>query len=113
MRIETLTRTRIRIISHILYGAVFVVCYSLFLDAFHIFWWLGLPEPFNLTGWYGRPDHHPFVFLVVYPIIGAYWWATLSIRWDSHILRWYNDKIEKKQAQETTQSETQPLEWIL
>ena len=51
---------------------VFGICgiTSAMLDLDHTWKYLGLEEPFNLTGWYGRPVHHPVVLLLVSIVLG-------------------------------------------
>ncbi len=46
---------------------VFGICgiTSALLDLDHSWKYYGFEEPFNLTGWYGRPFHHPVVLLLV------------------------------------------------
>ena len=46
---------------------VFGICgiSSALLDLDHSWKYLGFAEPFNLTGWYGRPLHSPVVLLLV------------------------------------------------
>jgi hypothetical protein len=46
---------------------VFGICgiTSALLDLDHSWKYFGLEEPFNLTGWFGRPLHSPVVFLLV------------------------------------------------
>jgi len=43
---------------------------SALLDLDHTWSYLGLEEPFNLTGWSGRPLHHPVVLLLVSVLLG-------------------------------------------
>jgi len=38
---------------------------SAILDLDHFWKYFGFEEPFNLTGWYGRPLHSPLVLLLV------------------------------------------------
>ena len=46
---------------------VFGICgiTSALLDLDHSWKYFGFEEPFNLTGWYGRPLHSPMVLLLV------------------------------------------------
>lgn len=46
---------------------VFGICgiTSALLDLDHSWKYFGFEEPFNLTGWYGRPFHSPVVLLLV------------------------------------------------
>ena len=46
---------------------VFGICgiTSAMLDLDHSWKYFGFEEPFNLTGWYGRPFHSPLVLLLV------------------------------------------------
>jgi len=44
---------------------------SALLDLDHIWKYFGMEEPFNLTGWFGRPLHHPMVLLLVSIILGG------------------------------------------
>jgi len=43
---------------------------SALLDLDHSWRYLGLEEPINLTGWPGRPLHHPVVLLLVSIVLG-------------------------------------------
>jgi hypothetical protein len=59
---------------------------AIVLDAFHIFWWLGLPEPFNHSGMYGRPDHTAFDFTVLSTASALFLAGVLAAlvrRWDA------------------------------
>ncbi|MFW9888138.1 MAG: hypothetical protein ACFFER_08150 [Candidatus Thorarchaeota archaeon] len=44
---------------------------SALLDLDHSWKYFGMEEPFNLTGWFGRPLHHPVVLLLVSLILGG------------------------------------------
>jgi hypothetical protein len=46
---------------------IFGICgiTSALLDLDHSWKYFGFEEPFNLTGWYGRPFHNPVVLLLV------------------------------------------------
>ncbi len=43
---------------------------SALLDLDHTWSYLGFEEPINLTGWPGRPLHHPVVLLLVSVLLG-------------------------------------------
>jgi hypothetical protein len=58
---------------------------AIWVDGLHIFWILGIPEPFNHTGLYGRPDHTPEDFLI-HAIIDTF---VLSLTISFLIVRWY------------------------
>lgn len=44
---------------------------SALLDLDHSWKYFRMEEPFNLTGWFGRPLHHPVVLLLVSLIFGV------------------------------------------
>lgn len=54
---------------------------SFLCDLDHAWSRLGLEEPFNFTGWVGRPAHTPLVFLL-YAVIGGLIILALTKRWD-------------------------------
>ena len=43
---------------------------SALVDLDHSWIYLSLEEPINLTGWPGRPFHHPLVLLLVSVVLG-------------------------------------------
>lgn len=56
-------------------------CASVLVDLDHIWSRLGLEEPFNLTGWIGRPFHHPVV-CGLFGIVCAVLMVALVSRWN-------------------------------
>ena len=44
---------------------------SALLDMDHFWKYFGFEEPFNFTGWYGRPLHSPLVLLLVSIVLGV------------------------------------------
>ena len=62
-------------------------CLSVLVDLDHLWQRLGMEEPFNLTGWVGRPLHHPVVYLLLGLLCGVLvvtfihgWDVPLSVR---------------------------------
>ena len=69
-----------RIIIYLIVVIIATIGFSLWLDAFHIFWWLGISEPFNYTGIYGRPDHSDNIFFL-YAVVFASGLTAFTIGW--------------------------------
>ena len=44
---------------------------SVLVDLDHFWKYSGLEEPFNLTGWIGRPFHHPMVYMLLGILCGV------------------------------------------
>ena len=57
---------------------------SVLVDLDHIWSRLGLEEPFNLTGWIGRPLHHPVAFVLLGIICGVLTVALIN-GWNVHV----------------------------
>lgn len=62
-------------------------CLSVLVDVDHLWQRLGMEEPFNLTGWIGRPFHHPMVYMLLGILCGVLvvalvdgWNVSLSVR---------------------------------
>ena len=55
-------------------------CLSVLVDLDHFWKYSGLEEPLNLTGWIGRPFHHPVVYLLLGIICGVLVTAFVSRR---------------------------------
>ena len=54
---------------------------SVLVDLDHLWKYSGLEEPFNLTGWIGRPFHHPMVYMLLGILCGVLVVALVS-RWN-------------------------------
>ena len=62
--------TNSELLYRTLFGFWVIGLSSALLDLDHTWTYLGFEEPINLTGWHGRPLHHPVVLLLVSVLLG-------------------------------------------
>lgn len=55
---------------------------SVLVDCDHLWKYTGNEEPWNLTGWIGRPFHHPVVYLLLAFLLSFFATALIS-RWNA------------------------------